>query len=307
MFRNRYPFMEEAGAEAGSAPDPSPVAETPPAEPQSPPPSDWRSSLPLELRDSPTIKDVPDLGTLVKNYEHTKAMVGASIRLPTDEASADDIAAIQQKLLEKEHLGLMKKPDVENPESLAEVYRALGRPEDASGYAVPEDVNGELFGSMAETALELGLSNKQYEGLAKTLASQQMAEYQKMEEAKQQEVGQLRGEWGPAFDQKLGRAAQVAEALKAPQSLVEALKDGSANAESIRFMDTVAAQLGKEGGELASQLGTVTESTVSDLQQRIADRTRKMLDKDNPLPPAEHQELIKRNVADHEKLAAYRK
>ena len=103
MFRNRFEFMEEAGAEttAGSAPDPSPGEGAPPTEPSSPPPSDWRSALPLEMRDSPSIADVPDLSTLVKNYENTKAMVGSSIRLPTEEAGAEDIAAIQQKLLER--------------------------------------------------------------------------------------------------------------------------------------------------------------------------------------------------------------
>lgn len=299
MFRNRYALMEEAEAAAAAPTTPEPTESPEPA------PTDWRSMLPQEFQGSPTIKDVPDLATLVKNYEHTKAMVGNSVRLPTDEASAEDISAIQQKILEKAHLGLMKKPDLENPESVAEVYRALGRPEDVSGYTVPEDVNGELFGSMAETALELGLSNRQYEGLAKTLADQQMAEYKQHEEARTQQVGQLRGEWGPAFDQKIGRAVQVAESLNAPESLVQALKDGTANAEAIRFMDTVATQLGKEGSQLASQIGQVTESTVADLQQRITDRTKKMLTEN--LSNAEHQEMIKRNLADQEKISAFRK
>ncbi len=307
MFKLKHPFMEEAEATAasGAAPDPSPGGESPPPEPQSLPPTDWRGSLPRELQDSPTLQDVPDLATLVKNYEHTKAMVGGSVRLPTEEAGADDIAEIQQKLLEREYLGLMKKPDPENPDSLAEVYRALGRPEDSSGYTVPEDVNGELFGSMAETALELGLSNRQYEGLAKSLADQQMAEYQKNEESKAQEVGQLKGEWGPAYDQKLGRATQVAEALKAPQVLIDALKDGSANAESIRFMDTVATQLGQEGSQLAGQINQVTESTVSDIKERISDRTKRMLNES--MSPSQYQDLVQRNVKDHELLAATRK
>ena len=308
MFKNRHLFMEEAGTETSgstAAADPPSEGTTPDPSPSPPPPPDWRDLLPLEYKDSPTIKDVPDLGTLVKNYEHTKAMVGSSIRLPTEEAGAEDIAAIQQKLLEREYLGLMKKPDVENPESMAEVYRALGRPEDASGYIAPEEINGELFGAMADTALNLGLSKRQYEGIAKALADQQMAEYQQMEDRKAQEVGQLKGEWGPAFDQKIGRAVQVAEALKAPQSLIDALKDGSANGEAIRFMDTVATQLGKEGGQLATQVGQVTESTVSDIKDRIADRTKKMLNE--RMSPSEYKELMDRNVKDHELLAAHRK
>ncbi len=321
MFRNRFPFLEEAGSSEGAGgassvssegggstaqSDPPSEGVTPsPAPASPPPPSDWRSLLPREVADSPTLKDVPDLQTLVKNYEHTKAMVGSSVRIPTEEAGAEDIAAIQQKLLEREYLGLMKKPDVENPDSLAEVYRALGRPEDVSGYSVPEEVNGELFGSMAETALELGLSNRQYEGLAKKFADQQTVEFQQYEEQRTQEVGQLRGEWGPAFDQKVGRAVKIAEALKAPQALVDALKNGSANAEAMRFMDTVATQLGAEGSQLANQIGQVTESTVSDIKDRISDRTKRMLNE--KMTRQEYDDLMQRNVKDHELLASQRK
>lgn len=309
-MKSRFVFMEEAGAGdgAGSAGGPSSQPATDgaavAADPGSLQSGDWRSSLPLEMRDSPTLKDIPDLGTLVKNYEHTKAMVGASVRLPTAEAGQEDIAAIQQKLLEAEHLGLMKKPDVESPESMAEVYKALGRPEDVSGYQVPEEINGELFGALAEPALNLGLSKAQYEGMAKALADTQMAQYQQMEDAKTQGVGQLKGEWGPAFEQKVGRAAKIAEALKAPQALIDALKDGSANAEAIRFMDTVATQLGGEGSQIASQLNQVTESTVTDIQARISDRTKKMLNEQ--MTQAEYKELMQRNVKDHELLASHR-
>lgn len=299
MFRNRHVLMEEAGAETSN-----PGEEAPPSAADLSD-SNWRSSLPPELADLPSLQDIPDVATLAKNYDNTKAMVGNSIRLPTDEAGQEDINKVVEKVLGNERLGLMKKPDVENPELMAEVYQALGRPEDASGYTVPEDINGELFGSLSETALELGLSKRQYEGMAAALGKQQMDDYTRHEEQKAQGIAQLKGELGPAYDQRLDRATKTAEALKAPQALIDALKDGSANAEAIRFMDNIATQLGVEGSQFANQIGPVTESTVADIQQRINERTKRMMSE--RLSPAEHQELIKRNVADQEKLLAYRK
>ena len=71
-MKNRFVLMEEAPGGEGAAAGGTVETVT-----------DWRDSLPQEMRDSPVIKDIPDLGTLVKNYENTKSMVGNSIRLPT--------------------------------------------------------------------------------------------------------------------------------------------------------------------------------------------------------------------------------
>lgn len=300
-MRNRHVFMEEAGdgtdphQAAGDAPSPT---ETPP----SLPPDDWRSIFSEANRNSPSLQDVPDADTFLKNYEHTKAMVGNSIRLPTDDAGQEAIDKVVSKILENGNIPLMKKPDLENPEALAEVYKALGRPDEASGYTVPEDIDGEMFGSLSETALELGLTKKQYEGMAQALGQQQMSQFEQHESGRKQGIDQLRGEWGPAFEQKIGRGAQVAEALGAPQALIDALKDGSANAEAIRFMDNVATQLGKEGSQIANQIGQVTEDTVAELHERrqnVFDRLT-----GERLSPTEKKQLQERLVKINERIVA---
>jgi len=305
MFLKKHVFMEEAGAEGipagGALPQLSPSGEGAP--PLSVAPDDWRSTLPPDLQASPSLKDIPDVVTLAKNYEHTKTLVGNSIRLPSAEAGQADIEAVTQKLLENGNLPLMRKPDFENPESLAEIHKALGRPEDVSGYQAPEGADAELFGTLSETALSLGLTKGQYEGLASAMTQQQQAVMEKYEQDRAAGVSQLRGEWGPAYEQKITRATQVAEALGAPGSLVEALRQGSANAEAIRFMDTIATQLGQEGSQVANQINAVTEATAADIQQRIEERTRRMI-QDSSITPAERQRLIQANVADQEKLLA---
>lgn len=308
MFRFKNVFMEEAGAEdaaAGSAPPTTtPAVEEAPA-PSVPPDANWRSTLPPELAQLPSLQDIPDVATLAKNYDNTKAMVGSSIRLPTNEAGQEAIDAVVQKVLENGNLPLMRRPDPENSEAMTEVYKALGRPEDASGYAAPEGVDSEAFGSMADAALTLGLSKAQYEGIAQALATQQQAAFDAHEQNRTQGLDQLRGEWGPAFDQKAARGLQVAQALKAPGALIEALQTGTANAETLRFVDMLATQLGQEGSQLASQIGAVTEATVTDLQQRIDERTQRMITEN--LSQRERDRLIQANVADQERIIASRK
>ena len=297
-MRNRFVLQETAEETAPGGP-PTEIA---PSQPEVAPSPDWRESLSEEMKLSPSIQDVPDLDTLVKNYENTKAMVGNSIRLPTNDAGQEAIDNLVSKILENGNIPLMRKPDIDNPESMVEIYKALGRPEDAAGYTVPEDINGELFGSLSEKALELGLTRGQYEGMAAALGQQQMQEFEAYESQRTQAVGQLKGEWGPAFDQKVGRAAQIGELLGAPKDLIEALKNGTANAEAIRFMDTVATQLGTEGSQIAQQIGQVTEDTVAELHERRTNLLDRLTTED--LSPMERKNLNERLVKVNERIVA---
>ena len=108
-------MTEETGSESVESGAVESVAETI---------SDWRSSLPDDMREAPSLKDVPDVATLAKRFLDTKSMVGNSLRMPTDDAGQEAIEAFNQKILSNPALGLMKKPDTENTEALAEVYNA---------------------------------------------------------------------------------------------------------------------------------------------------------------------------------------
>ena len=301
MFKIKDVFMEGAGETAtGVAPDSAPSETDAPS--GSPPTAsdDWRSSLPPELRDSASIQDVPDVATLVKNYENTKAMVGNSVRIPSEEAGVDDLNAFAQKLVEKSHLGLMRRPDMDNPDSLADVYKALGRPEDTSGYEAPEGVDAEAFGALAEKALELGLTTKQFQEMASAQAQQSQELIKQIENKRLDSVHQVKGEWGNAFPEKVARAAQVAQATGAPQELIEAIQGNKVNGATLRWLDNVANSLGAEGAPMANQLDPVTKHTPDEIHQRISDRLSRMTKE--RLSPAEHQRLVEANVKDQELL-----
>ncbi len=302
-MKNKHVFMEEAGADAGGgASSPS----NPPVDaPSQVPSDDWRSSLPPELQNSPSLQDVPDVATLVKNYESTKAMVGNSLRIPTEEAGAEDVAAFREKVLQGDH-GLMVKPDTDNPESMQAFYKAIGRPDDAGDYTLPEGVNGEEYGALSSSAHALGLTDAQYAGMATALEKRQAAMMEQAEQERVRGIDQIKGELGPpAFDQRSERISAMVKAMGGFPGLEEAIANNGLNADAWRFLDAVSAQLGTENSQIATQIGQVTESTVDEIKQRIQERTKKMLTEN--LSASEHQDMIQRNVKDQERIASYRR
>lgn len=250
---------------------------------------DWRESLPDDMRDLPIVKDTPDVPTLVKRLQDTQAMVGSSVRIPTDAAGQEDIAAFNQKVLEREYLGLMQKPDQTNAEVMAQVYNSLGRPEDPGGYESPEGVDAQTFGAVATTAFELGLSKQQYAGLAAKLNEIQNAQIQQVVDERDKAVSQVRNEWGASFDERVTRAKSVVQALGGHELLEQALSEGTADAPTLRLFDAIATQMGKEGTEVAKQLTQVTQQTSDELRQRRDELIARQLSEN--LTPGQRQQL----------------
>ena len=59
---------------------------------------DWKAELPEEIRDSPMVKEAPDLATLAKQAIDYQRMSGNSIRIPGEDASDEAITDFRGKL-----------------------------------------------------------------------------------------------------------------------------------------------------------------------------------------------------------------
>ena len=251
------PVADGAGGEVGSA--------------------TWRDDLPDTLRDNPEIQRTESVEALAKRFLDTKQMVGNSLRMPTNEAGQESIDAFTTKILANETLGLMKRPDASNEEVMGAVYDSLGRPANAEGYAVVEGADLLSYKAMAAEAHRLGLSKAQFEGLASSQIA--MATEQTVALQAEQKAGNdaLRQEWGPAYDEKIGRAATMLDLTKAPKDLIDAVASGDIGANVLRWVDQLATSLGIEGAPMAQDLTEITMDTTDGLKQKRDEITQRML------------------------------
>lgn len=256
----------------------------------------WLSGLPAEMQANATLQDIKSVESLAKQLIDTKAMVGSSVRVPSADASPEDMAAFRNSLVEK-NIGLMAVPDTDNAELMAEVHKAMGLPEDASGYTQPEKWAGmtpERFGALAAEAHKVGMSKSAFDTLTKSMADTSNAAAAGMDTVFNDDMSTLKGEWGNAYDQKVARATNIATQLEAPPALLSALKDSKADSATLRWLDKVAEKFGGEGMTLVTDPGGLSENTPSELRERVDELTKKML-KMQPNDP-QYQSLLQKRM-----------
>ena len=138
MFLDKYrTLIREGENDGGTAPVVEPVVE----------PTDWRAEFSPELKEAPSIKDFENPEALAKSYVEQAAYLGNAIRPPGPEASEEDKRKFYTQI--QEHAGdkLVPRPDPEDAETMAAYAKAMGRPDEATGYIPPEleEFNIEMF------------------------------------------------------------------------------------------------------------------------------------------------------------------
>ena len=108
---------------------------------------DWKTSIPEELQNDPSLADIKDVASLAKGYVHAQHLVGSDkVVIPSREANQEELDAF---------------------------YNKLGRPETADGYEVPKEnmpeiaTDGEMQGKFFEEAHRIGLNNQQAAALVR--------------------------------------------------------------------------------------------------------------------------------------------
>lgn len=156
---------------------------------------DWRTSLPTELRDDPSLKVFNDVGALAKSYIHAQKTVGAEkIVIPGKHATDEDWKG---------------------------VYEKLGLPKDIKEYAVKIDETASLDKAFVEkfkeTAHKAGILPAQAQKLADWFAETNKLSETEVAKVRQQKVEAdlkaLQTEWGAAYPKKLQAAGTVIREL----------------------------------------------------------------------------------------------
>lgn len=148
----------------------------------------WRDTLPQDIRDNKIIAETKDLTTLSKRLIDANNYISKSIRLPDDGDTS----------------------------GMDELYTKLGRPEVAEGYEVtrPEMPEGmkydeELEKSFLGIAHKAGLNSSQVNTLMAWNQEHVMSQLNASQKSSADAMGELKKEWGTAFDERVGIAEEV--------------------------------------------------------------------------------------------------
>lgn len=195
--------------------------------------NDWRSGLPEDLRDNPSLKDIKDIGGLAKNFVDQQKYLGQSIRIPGEDAGDGDRAAFNEKLM-KAAPNLVMLPGEDDPEGQAAFWKRLGRPEDVSGYEVPDDsgLSPELRDRVQQEAADLGLTKAQFK---KHLERVQKL-YGEQDLVHQENLKGLEEMWGESKNDKLAQIEAHIRQTEGPGELLDAIKKGNVDPAIAQYL-----------------------------------------------------------------------
>ena len=155
----------------------------------------WKEAIPEELRNDPNISKFTELESLAKSYVNATRMIGQDkVAVPNNNSTEDQ---------------------------WNEVYDKLGRPESADKYQldVKSDVvplDESAIKSFAENAHQLGLNNKQAQGILEFYKNSMEGSAQQSkidtETAQANAEQELRKEWGSNYEANIKKAGALAKA-----------------------------------------------------------------------------------------------
>ena len=219
-------------------------------------PVDYRLELSEELRAAPALQDIGDVASLAKNYVDQAQFLGNAIRPPGPDASDEDKATFFAKVQEHAGTALVPRPDPEDAESREAFAKAMGRPDEAAGYAAPEieNFNTDLFDSAREMFHKLGLTQEQAAGLAEYRHGEMVEQYNAVVATMTQQHGELQQEWGMTYQPRLEALGAWLVKESAPKEIAEGVKEMPTN--QIKFLHSIMTRLDTgEGGSQHQQGG----------------------------------------------------
>ena len=242
---------------------------------------DWRSNLPEDLKNDPTLSNFKDVESLAKTVVHQQKQMGNRIPIP--------------------------KTDEER----MEVYNKLGRPEAADKYEinVPEDYSAyftqDQISQFKNVAHQMGLNQQQVEGLVNyqmdTIKNQGQLYASQIDVQKKENENILKKEWGYDYDNQV-RIAKRAIDVYGDNEIKEIL--ATTEAGNHPAVVRLFARLGKDITEDMAQntQNNTLASSPLDAKQEIQDTFN------NPDHPyhnprhKDHQPAVERMRQLHEKV-----
>jgi hypothetical protein len=202
----------------------------------------WNEGLPEGLADASFFKGADSLEGAITAVNNAAAHMGSSIRIPSEEAGAEDKSAFIAKIMEKAP-SLMRKPDITDPTAMSEFYQSMGMPKESAEYKIELEEGKELpsdFSGFAAMAHKAGLTNDQFKGVMTDIMAEQDTQTGINEALQRDEIKALATEWGAAYEQNMAAIKNFLLLSDAPEGLVTLLAEGTMSTNEMKWIHQVA-------------------------------------------------------------------
>ena len=235
--------------------------------------TDWRQALPEDLQAAESLQNFKGVDDLAKSYVETKRLQGRSIQLLPEDASDEQRAAQRAEIMEKIP-GWMPKPDPENADQNADFWKSLGKPAKADEYKAPDELKSSLkedIGEIQVLADKANLTQSQFNTLVGIMDESAALSEQAGIEAFNEQIQELKGTWGAAYEQEYGKAQAVAEAVSRETGIDIAtlFKNGTATADFVKIFNAVSKMVGGESVTVTQDKTTTDLMTPSEAQSAL--------------------------------------
>jgi hypothetical protein len=207
-----------------------------------------------------------------KRVSDNNSFAGQSIRIPSSEASADDMSAFYSKLQAKVP-DLLRAPSLDDQDSVTAVMQTLGMPSEAKDY---EDVTGEAIEfaegqqeAIKNLALKAGLTRAQYKALAESIGGEAHTATGEAARLQKESDARLQAEWGLAAESKYQQAVSFAKAGGAPEGLMSKLDSRTADADTVLWLSGMANKIGESPDATSQANQNPTQITPYEAEQQM--------------------------------------
>lgn len=260
---------------------------------------DWKNNLPETVRGWDEVKNSDSPEKFFDQMANMRKMIGQSIRVPSQDAGPEQLEAFYKKI-EAKAPDLMRKPNPEDPESLNAVMRALGMPEDETGYTYQGEASEAELADLRKMAKDIGLTKNQFEKLADGMLGANKAMQSQTAQIVEKERQALQKEWGAATDERYNEILNIAEATGASPAMLESIKNKTIDAQSAKWLYQMGKQLGGETVNAHVEQKTLAPSEASErIDDILNNRAHPYWDASHP----DHQKAVEKVINLH-RLAA---
>lgn len=196
-------------------------------------------SLPEDIRGEASLANFQDAAGLAKSYVNAQKLIGASVRIPTEDSSAEAVAEFYKKLESID--GVVRLPGAEDAEGKAALYNRLGRPESHSDYKLEIEglqTDPAQFDAFAQLAHQAGLTNEQMNVVMGFEAQRAQQQEQALAASQQNAEAILKEKWGHDYNARLegAKAAAQTYAETYPEAMAELINGPAGNNPALLAM-----------------------------------------------------------------------